>query len=79
MMGGPAPTDECPLQEGLAPAERQDLLATIPYALGFNLSGKSRGRVDETQRRIEAEGMLEHLARCNYIIMRKPAPPKLPY
>ena len=40
---------------------------------GFKLSGKGRVGVNETQRRIQVEEMLEHVERYNYIIVRKPA------
>jgi uncharacterized protein YbjT (DUF2867 family) len=59
----------------LQPADRDDVLRMLAYALGFNLNGKARRGIDATERQIAAEALLEHLTRSGFVLMKKPPRP----
>jgi hypothetical protein len=58
----------------LQPADREEVLGLLAYALGFSLSGKARRRLDAASRAIDAAEIYEHLARSGYVIMKSNRP-----
>jgi hypothetical protein len=60
----------------LKPADREDVLHLLAYAVAFNLNGKARRNpyIDAVDRRIAAEAIYEHLRRSGFVIFAKRVP-----
>jgi hypothetical protein len=56
----------------LTPAEPDDLAETIAYALRFNERGKPLGVRTRDDPAALARGVVQHLARCGFVVLRKP-------
>ncbi len=78
-----APPADAPVQvtcdtgAPLQPAEPDDVMQTLAFALRF----RGRKRIDtaaEAMARITAEHLVDHLARAGFIVMRKPVDPPGP-
>jgi hypothetical protein len=62
-------TDQPP---SLTPASVEDLESVLIYALRYH--GRKRTHTgDEFMARLTAERLVEHLDRCGFVVMRKPA------
>jgi hypothetical protein len=57
----------------LTPAEPDDLAEAIAYALRFNDRGKPLGMQTRNDPAAVARGVVLHLVRCGFVVMRKPA------
>lgn len=57
----------------LTPAELDDLDETIAYALRFNERGKPLGVRMRDDPAVIARRVTDHLERCGFIVMRRPA------
>ncbi|WP_431301682.1 hypothetical protein [Sediminicoccus sp. BL-A-41-H5] len=56
----------------LTPADPADLAETIAYALTFNLVGKPLGMRTRDDPAAVARGVVQHLARCGFVVLKKP-------
>ena len=57
--------------EKLTPADRDDVLHALSFALNFD--GRRRyHQADDLKARIVADHLLRHLERSNFVIMKKP-------
>ena len=60
--------------EPLKPATREDLIQAFSHGLQFE--GRKRIRhADEFMARIAAEKLVDHIQRCNYVVMKRPPVP----
>ena len=57
--------------EVLSPATREELISTLSFALRF--AGRKRvHQGDDFMARIAAEHLANHLARCGFIVIKRP-------
>ena len=82
-MPNDAPAPDTPVtpmlggERGLTPAEPDDLVQTLAFALRY----QGRKRVDTAglaMARITAERLVDHLQACGFVVMRKPVKPQGP-
>ena len=63
-------TDHTPPR--LKPADREDAIESLAYALRFDNRGKVRRVAETIINRIAAERMVEELDRAGFVVLRKP-------
>lgn len=56
----------------LTPADSAELAEAVAYALRFNDRGKPLGTRTRDDPALVARGVVLHLARCGFVVMRKP-------
>lgn len=56
----------------LTPADSDDLAEAIGYALRFNERGKPLGARTRDDPAAVARGVVLHLARCGFVVLRNP-------
>jgi hypothetical protein len=67
------------LEPPLEPADREDVLRLLAYAIGFRTDGKARRDpyMAEVDRCIAAEAIYEHMRRAGFVVLRQPPAPTL--
>ena len=60
--------------ERLKPATRDDLVQAVAHGLQFE-GCKRIHHADEFMARIAAEKLVDHIQRCNYVVMKRPSVP----
>ncbi len=59
----------------LKSADREDVIASLSYALRFDSRGKARRVAENIIARMAAERMVDELDRAGFVVLRKPPAP----